>query len=190
MSGVVALDSNPDQAIELIGRLTSGNPRNCISLLRVVNTDGQLISENDSRRGTRIFDTSGFGRGSCREHVRTCQPPKIWWNMDGRNSQQRSDRHCWCGTGGVGTTSTAVNRRLRACRGHDEQRCLCWISIWHSETPMYSWTQSLIIRLADVVQNVSRLDIQLLKRSLTKHSSGLYLLPRPVELHDTNAITC
>ena len=39
--------------------------------------------------------------------------------------------------------------------------------------------------LADVVQNVSRLDIQLLKRSLTKHSSGLYLLPRPVELHDT-----
>ncbi len=43
--------------------------------------------------------------------------------------------------------------------------------------------------LADVVQNVSRLDIQLLKRSLTKHSSGLYLLPRPVELHDTLAIT-
>ncbi len=29
----------------------------------------------------------------------------------------------------------------------------------------------------------------LLKRSLTKHSSGLYLLPRPVELHDTLAIT-
>jgi len=43
--------------------------------------------------------------------------------------------------------------------------------------------------LADVVQNVSRLDIQLLKKSLTKHASGLYLLPRPVELHDTNAIT-
>ena len=43
--------------------------------------------------------------------------------------------------------------------------------------------------LADVVHNVSRLDIQLLKRSLTKHSSGLYLLPRPVELRDTLSIT-
>ena len=42
--------------------------------------------------------------------------------------------------------------------------------------------------LADVVQNIARLDIQLLKRSLTKHSSGLYLLPRPVELHDTESI--
>ncbi|MFG0266384.1 MAG: pilus assembly protein CpaE, partial [Rhodopirellula sp. JB055] len=27
-----------------------------------------------------------------------------------------------------------------------------------------------------------------LKKSLTKHSSGLYLLPRPVELHDLEAI--
>jgi pilus assembly protein CpaE len=43
--------------------------------------------------------------------------------------------------------------------------------------------------LADVSQNVARLDIQLLKRSLTKHSSGLYLLPRPVELQDAQVIT-
>jgi pilus assembly protein CpaE len=43
--------------------------------------------------------------------------------------------------------------------------------------------------LADVVQNIARLDIQLLKRSLTKHSSGLYLLPRPVDLRDSIAIS-
>jgi pilus assembly protein CpaE len=38
--------------------------------------------------------------------------------------------------------------------------------------------------LVDVAQNISRLDFTLLKRSLTKHSSGLYLLPRPVQLQD------
>jgi len=43
--------------------------------------------------------------------------------------------------------------------------------------------------LLDVAQNASRMDITLLKRSLTKHSSGLYLLPRPVQLDDVDEIT-
>ena len=40
-----------------------------------------------------------------------------------------------------------------------------------------------------MAQNVTRLDFTLLKRSLTKHSSGLYLLPRPVQLEDVALIT-
>jgi pilus assembly protein CpaE len=43
--------------------------------------------------------------------------------------------------------------------------------------------------LVDVAQNVTRLDFTLLKRSLTKHSSGLYLLPRPVQLEDVRLVT-
>jgi len=43
--------------------------------------------------------------------------------------------------------------------------------------------------LVDVAQNVTRLDFTLLKRSLTKHSCGLYLLPRPVQLEDIGLIT-
>jgi pilus assembly protein CpaE len=43
--------------------------------------------------------------------------------------------------------------------------------------------------IVDVVQNINRLDFQLLKRSMTKHSSGLYLLPRPVQLQDISLVT-
>jgi len=43
--------------------------------------------------------------------------------------------------------------------------------------------------LADVAQNVERLDLTLLKKSLTKHSSGLHLLPRPMQLEDVRTIT-
>src|SRR5207245_1606406 len=43
--------------------------------------------------------------------------------------------------------------------------------------------------LVDVAQNIARLDFTLLKRSLTKHASGLYLLPRPVQLQDTAHVT-
>ena len=43
--------------------------------------------------------------------------------------------------------------------------------------------------LVDVAQNVTRLDFTLLKRSLTKHSSGLFLLPRPVQLEEAALVT-
>jgi len=43
--------------------------------------------------------------------------------------------------------------------------------------------------IIDVTENVARLDFQLLRKSLTKHSSGLYLLPRPVQLQDLDLIT-
>jgi pilus assembly protein CpaE len=38
--------------------------------------------------------------------------------------------------------------------------------------------------LSDIVRSVNRLDFTLLKRMLCRHASGLYVLPRPVELHD------
>ena len=43
--------------------------------------------------------------------------------------------------------------------------------------------------VVDVAQNITRLDFTLLKRSLTKHASGLYLLPRPVQLQDLSLVT-
>ena len=42
--------------------------------------------------------------------------------------------------------------------------------------------------LADVALNVERLDMQFLKRSLSKHSSGLSLLPHPVQMEDVGLI--
>ena len=43
--------------------------------------------------------------------------------------------------------------------------------------------------LLDVAQNISRLDLALLRKSLTKHDSGVYLLPRPVQLDDVETIS-
>jgi pilus assembly protein CpaE len=42
--------------------------------------------------------------------------------------------------------------------------------------------------LADVALNVDRLDMQFLKRSLSKHSSGMSLLPHPVQMEDASLI--
>ena len=91
-------------------------------------------------------------------------------------------------TGGVGSTSLAVNL---GCALATQQRSSVVLvdldlslgdaDVCLDAIPDYT--------LVDVVQNVSRLDFTLLRRSLTKHSSGLYLLPRPVQLEDAKLVT-
>ena len=39
-----------------------------------------------------------------------------------------------------------------------------------------------------MLQNFERLDLTLLKRSISRHSSGLYVLPHPAAIHDVAAI--
>jgi pilus assembly protein CpaE len=90
-----------------------------------------------------------------------------------------------CGaTGGVGSTSLAVNLGCILAREErnsavlvDLDMALGDADVCLDSIPDYT--------LVDVAQNISRLDFTLLKRSLTKHASGLYLLPRPVQLQDT-----
>jgi pilus assembly protein CpaE len=91
-------------------------------------------------------------------------------------------------TGGVGTTSLAVNLgcALAADQANsvvllDLDLCLGDADVFLDTIPEYT--------LSDVAQNINRLDLTLLKRSLTKHDTGLYLLPRPVQLEDSRLIT-
>ncbi len=91
-------------------------------------------------------------------------------------------------TGGVGTTSLAVNLgcSLAADPANsvvllDLDLCLGDADVFLDTIPEYT--------LSDVAQNIARLDLTLLKRSLTKHDTGLYLLPRPVQLEDARHIT-
>jgi pilus assembly protein CpaE len=91
-------------------------------------------------------------------------------------------------TGGVGATSLAVNlgcvlasEARNSVALVDLDLCLGDADVFLDTIPDYT--------LLDVAQNATRLDFNLLKRSLTKHASGLYLLPRPVRLEDVALIT-
>ena len=182
--GVVALDADPDRAIELIQRLSSEAPETAI-LAASENTDGHQILRT-IRAGAREFLTLPLGNDDLAGALERVSQQKFGATEGGARS---CDVIAIAGaTGGVGTTSTAVN--VGCVLAEDTRNSVALLDldlalgdadVFLDSIPDYT--------LADVVQNVSRLDIQLLKRSLTKHSSGLYLLPRPVELHDTLAIT-
>jgi pilus assembly protein CpaE len=182
--GVVSLDSNPSQAIDLIERLTAEIPGTAI-LAASRDTDGQLILKT-IRAGAREFLTLPISDDDLSGALERVSHQKFGSLEGGSRS---SEVIAIAGaTGGVGSTSTAVNlacvlaeNTMNSVALLDLDLALGDADVFLDSIPDYT--------LADVVQNVSRLDIQLLKRSLTKHSSGLYLLPRPVELHDTNAIT-
>jgi pilus assembly protein CpaE len=182
--GVVSLDSDTEKAIRLIDRLASNAPGTVI-LAASESTDGHLILQV-IRAGAREFLTLPLSHEDLSAALGRVSQQKF-------GSSEGGARGCEViaiagATGGVGTTSTAVN--LGCIFAADSRNSVALLDldlalgdadVFLDAIPDYT--------LADVVQNVSRLDIQLLKQSLTKHGSGLYLLPRPVELHDTTAIT-
>ncbi len=182
--GVVSLDSDPERAIALIQQLAEEAPETSI-LAASENTDGHQILRT-IRAGASEFLTLPLAMDDLKNALERVGQQKFGSTESGSRS---CDVIAVAGaTGGVGTTSTAVN--LGCILAEDTRNSVALIDldvalgdadVFLDAIPDYT--------LADVVQNISRLDIQLLKQSLTKHSSGLYLLPRPVELHDTAAIT-
>ncbi|QDV40227.1 Septum site-determining protein MinD [Stieleria neptunia] len=182
--GVISLDSDNEKSIRLVERLASDAPDTVI-LAASESTDGHLILQT-IRAGAREFLTLPMSHEDLAAALTRVSQHKFGTTEGGA-------RGCEViaiagATGGVGTTSAAVN--LGCIFAADNRNSVALLDldlalgdadVFLDAIPDYT--------LADVVQNVSRLDIQLLKQSLTKHSSGLYLLPRPVELHDTIGIT-
>ncbi|WP_372894361.1 pilus assembly protein CpaE [Stieleria sp.] len=182
--GVISLDNDTEKSIRLVERLASDAPDTVI-LAASESTDGHLILQT-IRAGAREFLTLPMSHEDLAAALTRVSQHKFGTSEGGA-------RGCEVvaiagATGGVGTTSAAVN--LGCIFAADNRNSVALLDldlalgdadVFLDAIPDYT--------LADVVQNVSRLDIQLLKQSLTKHSSGLYLLPRPVELHDTLGIT-
>ncbi|QDS90771.1 Septum site-determining protein MinD [Rosistilla ulvae] len=181
--GVVSLDSDPERGIELLNTIRSTSPD--VALLVVSSsTSGQLILQS-MRAGAKEFLTLPLSGGDLSAALHRIGEQKFGAS-DSRN------RNCEVivvagATGGVGATSVAVNMgcMLASREGNsvalmDLDLAVGDADVFLDSIPDYT--------LADVTQNIARLDFTLLKRSLTKHSSGLYLLPRPVELQDMSII--
>ncbi|MBT5018228.1 pilus assembly protein CpaE [Planctomicrobium sp.] len=86
-------------------------------------------------------------------------------------------------SGGVGCTSLGINlgcalasSDLNSVAIIDLDLSLGDADVWLDIIPDYT--------IQDVAENVNRLDYSMLKRSLTQHASGVFLLPRPVHMDE------
>jgi pilus assembly protein CpaE len=183
--GLVAIDNDPEKSLELVERLSTSSP-DCAILVVSSSSDGNLILQA-LRAGAKEFLTHPL-----RIDDLLAALGRIGERRFGRSGEKRmrgSQVIAVAGAiGGVGTTSLATN--LGCILAQDAENavalidldlCLGDADVFLDAIPDYT--------LVDVAQNVTRLDFTLLKRSLTKHSSGLYLLPRPVQLEDVALIS-
>jgi len=183
--GFVALDSNPEKALDLIHTLAKSAP-NCAILATSSSTDGNLILKT-MRAGAKEFLTQPLKQEDLAAALQRVS------RMHFGHKNSASGRGCTVvsvtgATGGVGATSLAVNLGCALAADSDNSvvlvdldLCLGDADVFLDTIPEYT--------LSDVAQNAERLDLTLLKRSLTKHDTGLYLLPRPVRMEDSRLIT-
>src|SRR5438067_12035595 len=182
--GVIAIDSNPEKGLQLLEQVREIGP-DCALLVISSSTDGQLILRA-MRGGAKEFLTHPIKAEDLIAALDRISAAKFGTG-DGRGRTCHVIAVCGA-TGGVGSTSLAVNLGCILSREErnsavlvDLDMALGDADVCLDSIPDYT--------LVDVAQNIARLDFALLKRSLTKHSSGLYLLPRPVQLQDVAQVT-
>ena len=181
---LVALDADQEKALLLIQQLKESSP-GCNVVAVSATTDGSVILRA-MRAGVKEFITAPV---TVDELVAAFERLRAHRRSEGASKSRACKIVSIAGSGGgVGSTSIAVNLGCALAADENNSVALLDLDIALGDADVFLDTIPEYT-LTDVTQNVSRLDFTLLKRSLTKHASGLYLLPRPVQLQDREFIT-
>lgn len=181
---IVALDSDPDAAVAMVQNAAAHCPD--VDIIAVSSrTDGRFILDL-IRKGAKEFVGLPLQLEELLGALTRLRDARAPSDQKG---QEGSRIYAFAGArGGVGCTSIAVNFGCELARQKSSSVVLVDLNLAMGDAdvcldivPDYT--------LADVVLNIDRIDLQLLKRSLSKHpSSGLYLLPHPVKIEDASLI--
>lgn len=179
---LINIDNDITAATELISKLNSSFPKTGIIAIST-STEGSLILQI-IRAGAREFLNAPV---EAQELVASLE--RVSANSDPSTRPKSGKIIAVAGaSGGVGTTSIAVN--LACCMAQLPGESISLIDLDLSLGDADVFLDSIPeYTLLDVAQNVARLDLSLLRKSLTKHDSGVYLLPRPVQLQDIDTIS-
>ncbi|ODA28383.1 response regulator [Planctopirus hydrillae] len=182
---LIALDSNPQKGLDLVSRISTELPTTQVLVISS-STEGSLILQA-MRNGAREFLNAPLKLDDFLAAIDRIQQAGGVRTSDGtvRSSQVIAVAGV---SGGIGCTSLAVNLGCALASQPsasvaiiDLDLALGDADVWLDIIPDYT--------IQDVADNISRLDYALLKRSLTKHECGAFLLPRPVQLDDRISIS-
>lgn len=186
---MVSLDADAAKALLLIGQLSKDAPD--LPILAISSRgDGQAILQA-LRNGAREFLTAPVVLEELIKALHRLQ--RVVPTTDSRPGMAAPGRaesqviSILGSRGGVGCTSLAVN--LGATLAQDPTNSVALVDL---DLALGDADVALDLiadyTLTDVVLSVDRIDMQFLKRSLSKHSSGLSLLPHPVQIDDVDLI--
>jgi pilus assembly protein CpaE len=182
---LIAIDSEPTKGLDLVAQISTNLP-NCAALVISSAQEGSLILRA-MRNGAREFLAHPLKLDDFLAALDRIQQTQINRNEEGRARASQVITIAGV-SGGVGCTAVAVNLACMLAQSPrnnvaviDLDLALGDADVWLDIIPDYT--------IQDVADNISRLDYALLKRSLTKHASGAYLLPRPVQMDERPAIS-
>ena len=175
---LINVDANHAKGVQLVGEISRALP-NCSVLVVSSCQEGSLILQA-MRNGAREFLNMPL---QLDDFIAALDRIRVTLGGSAGDGNVRAGQIITIAGvgGGVGSTALAVN--IAASLAQDPTNSPVIIDldltlgdadVWLDIIPEYT--------IRDVSENISRLDYGLLKRSLTRHDCGVYLLPRPVEL--------
>ncbi len=177
------LDHDSVQAVELIHQITSAS-HGAVVLPASQSSDSGLILKA-IRAGAREFLTLPAEPAELVEIIARLHRGKNGTQTDAAKGPRIIT--VTGAAGGVGCTSLAVNLAITLAADKSREGLLLDLDLMFGSTDACLDVHS-DHTLSQVIQNFDRLDLTLLKRSITRHQSGLYLLPRPAAMQDAAAI--
>ncbi len=171
---LVAIDRDPAGGLDLVGKLNEAAPE-CSILVVSSSNDGQMILRA-MRAGAKEFLTQPLHLEDLVGALERINERRFG---RGEKKARGNQTIAVCGAiGGVGTTSIAVNLGCALASDSNNSVVLVNLDLALGDADVFLDTIP-DYTLVNVAQNVTRLDFALLKRSLTKHFSGLFLFAPP-----------
>ena len=179
---IIDIDDDESKALALVEKIAKSHPTCGVVVVSSL-ADGQLILRA-MRSGAREFLNSPI---KIEELVGALDRVAAASGGDSRSKSGQIITFAGA-SGGVGTTSIAVNVAVSMAQNPEFSVALVDLDLALGDADVFL---DMIpeYTLLDVTQNISRLDLALLRKSLTKHESGVYLLPRPVQIEDLTTIS-
>jgi pilus assembly protein CpaE len=179
---IIDIDGDEEKALALVEQISKAHS-SCGVVVISSMADGQLILRA-MRAGAREFLNSPV---KIEELVGALDRVAAAGGGDNRSKSGQIITFAGA-SGGVGTTSIAVNTAVSMAQNPEFSVALVDLDLALGDADVFL---DMIpeYTLLDVTQNISRLDLALLRKSLTKHESGVYLLPRPVQIEDLATIS-
>jgi len=187
---VVSIDADLEKACMAISRLNQEMPQ--VGILAVsIRDDGQAILRA-LRAGAKEFLTLPCRVEELTEVLRRLE--RISVPNNGSSKSPTSPKitpltFAILGSrGGVGCTSTSVNLAATIAADPNHKVVLVDLDLALGDADV-ALDLNGDYTIGDLAANITRLDMTFLSRSLSKHASGLYLLPHPINVEEATQIT-